>query len=726
MKQILTFVIFFFHLSTPSLFSQSTIQDPISDTAQVGLVLAGGGALGIAHVGVIEYLEELGIEVDLVGGTSMGGIAGGFYAMGYSVDQLKAIASEQDWDYLLSNEFERKKAPLRLKNERDRYMLTLRREDRTVYFSDALVDGINIYQMFQKLCAPVRDVEDFSQLPIPFYCVAVDLKSGEPIILDHGSLADALLATMAIPGFFQPVLIDDYLLVDGGVLNNFPVNEMRQKGADKVIGVKLIDRNYGQGGKGLSSILGKTYDVVIQNARSLYEGDCDLCIEVDVTGFSVSDFDKADSLIARGYAAAVKMKEELLKYKRPTAYGFAAKQAVEALDSVQIEQVEIGGNATFPREVILKSLGLEEDGNYALEDVQTAIENLQASGRFDRVYYELPSEENTQTLAIKVDERNNDLLKLGLNYDSDFGAGILINPILQNALGLGSLIDAEIRLDRNPYGKLNYQINTLRKITPEIEVKMIGEEYYEYISEEDFESSRLIQFETSLGARWNMNQNMAAHFGVESQWYGISDNARRDFFKGFGRNLWNYFLSYKADYLDESLYPKSGFTSTLVLKFITNNLYQYEEESPAPWLNWTHHHVFPLTERMQFLWSHQIGYSAASLEPQYQFYQGGLMAHQRQNFVPQLGLRPMRFQGQNAVALNLGLRYDVAASHHFYLNYGVSVLSENFGDLWSDTWRRGIGLGYSLATPVAPIQLQISSPTTQFDLVFLFTAGFDF
>ncbi|MEL6945048.1 MAG: POTRA domain-containing protein, partial [Bacteroidota bacterium] len=450
--------------------------------------------------------------------------------------------------------------------------------------------------------------------------------------------------------------------------------------------------------------------VVIQNARSLYEGDCDLCIEVDVTGFSVSDFDKADSLIARGYAAAVKMKEELLKYKRPTAYSFAPKQAIEALDSVQIGKLEIGGNATFPKEVILQSLGLEEAGNYSLEEVQTAIENLQASGRFDRVYYELPSEENTQTLAINVDERNNDLLKLGLNYDSDFGAGILINPILQNALGLGSLIDAEIRLDRNPYGKLNYQINTLRKLTPEIEIKLIGEEYYDYIDDKDFESSRLIQLKTRLGARWNINQNMAARFGLESQWYGISDNARRDFFEGFGTDLWNYYLLFKADYLDESLYPKSGFTSNLVFKSITSDLFQYEGESSALWLNWTYHQVFLLSNRIQFLWSHQLGLSTNKIEPQYAFYQGGLMAHQRQNFVPQLGLLPMRFQGQNAASLNLGFRYDLAASHHFYLNYGVSVLSEKAEELWSNPWRRGIGLGYSLETPIAPIQLQISSP----------------
>ncbi|MEM9885610.1 MAG: patatin-like phospholipase family protein [Bacteroidota bacterium] len=696
------------------------------DTTEIGLVLSGGGALGLAHVGVIQYLEELGIQADRIGGTSMGGIVGGLYAIGYKVEDLKALAVDQNWDYLLSNELERKEVPFRLKNAQDRYLLTLRREDKAIQLSEALVDGINIYQLLQKLCSPATTTRNFEDFQKPFYCVAVDLLTGEPVVLDEGYLADALLATMAIPGLFQPVLINDYLLVDGGVLNNFPVNEMRNKGADLVVGVKLIDKNYGQGRKGLSNIITKTYDVIMQSARSLYEGECDICIEVDVTGFSAADFDQADSLIARGYAAAVKMKEELLPLKRTQLYSSFGKQKISAPSSVLIKDIIIEGNATFPKDVVLQSLDLENKGEYSLVELQTAVKKLQASGRFDRVYYELPSEKNEQAFRIKVDERNNDLLKLGLNYDSDFGAGILINPILQNSLGLGSLLDVEIRLDRNPYLVANYQINTLKKLTPEFELGVNSEEYYDYQDAEDFESSRLVQAHGRFGANWHPNNSMQFKLGLEGQFFGLSENARRDVFQGFGTDLWNYYFQFQSDYFDRTLYPKKGGYTDLRAKLITSNFLDYFDNSPVLWLSGSHLQVVPITKQTQLLLHTQIGHSGENIAPQYDFYLGGLMAHRRSNFVPQLGLLPMRFQAQNAASLQASLRYDLSEKHHFYLKYGTSVVNNTFEGLWSDRWQSGVGVAYALKTPIAPIELHLSSLTSAFNLVFLLTAGFDF
>ncbi|MEM9848231.1 MAG: patatin-like phospholipase family protein [Bacteroidota bacterium] len=696
------------------------------DSTQIGLVLSGGGALGIAHVGVIQYLEELGIKVDQVGGTSMGGLVGAFYAMGYDVEDLQAIARDQDWDYLLSNEFNRKDAPFRLKNAQDRYLLTLRREDKAIHLSESLVDGINIYQLLQKLCSPSITVREFDEFPTPFYCMAVDLITGEPVLLDQGYLPDALLATMAIPGFFQPVIIDDYLLVDGGVLNNFPVNEMRKKGADLVVGVTFLDRNYGKGSKGLSNIITKTYDVIMQNARSLYEGDCDICIEVDITGFSATDFDKADSLMARGYAAAVKMKEALLPLKRPALYSSFGRQKISALEEVSVKKISIEGNNTFPQDVVLKSLDLEEKDAYSLREIQAAVKKLQASSRFDRVYYQLPSEENGQRLQIEVDERNNDLLKLGLNYDSDFGAGILMNPILQNSLGLGSLLDIEIRLDRNPYLVANYQTNTLKKITPTFELGVNSEEYYEYEDGEDFENSRLVQAHGRFGANWYPNNSMEVQLGIEGQFFGFSENARRDILEGFGEDLWNYYFQFKADYFDRTLYPKKGGYTDLQAKLITNNFLDYRDESPALWLSWSHLQVLPITNRVHFLLNAQIGHSSEAIAPQYNFYQGGLMTHRRPNFVTQLGLPLMRFQAQNAAAVQASLRYDLSDLHHFYMQCGTSTVHANFEDLWSNRWRSGLGVAYALNTAIAPIELHLSSLTSRFDLVFLLRAGFDF
>ncbi|MEM1328782.1 MAG: patatin-like phospholipase family protein [Bacteroidota bacterium] len=710
-----------------SLLLSSTLQVAHSqlDTSSVGLVLSGGGAWGMAHIGVIQYLEEIGVRVDRVGGTSMGGIVGGFYAMGYGVEDLQSIARDQNWAYLLSNEFDRREAPLALKDERDRYLMTLRREDKNIILADALVDGINIYQLLQELCSPVRRIDDFEELQLPFYCVAVDLKSGDPIILDKGYLPDALLATMAIPGLFQPVKIDDYLLVDGGVLNNFPVNEMRDKGADLIVGVTLVDKNYEPGGKGLSSILTQTYEVVMQNARSIYEGECDICIEVDVGGLSAADFDRADEFIKRGYAAAKAMHDELLTLRRPQAYGFVSPLPIEIPTEFDIQALKVEGNEHFSDEVVLRDLGLGGDCA-TLEDIQEAVQKLQASGRVDRVYYQLPSEENESTLTLQIDEKDSELLKVGLNYDSDFGAGILIHPRATDWFGAGSIFEAELRLDRNPYAQIAYTTNAYSRVTPEIKSRLMSEEYFAYENDRDFSSNRLIQLQTRAGARFTINPSMQLNFGIESQWYGISDNARRDVLQGFGTDLWNYYLTYKADYFNQSLFPTRGFSTQLISKAITENFTTYQGQTAPLWVSASHFQVLPLSRRAYLLLEGRIGLSTDSIAPQYTFYQGGLMTHQRDNFLPQLGMLPMRQQAQNGAMLAASVRYDVAADHHFYLGYGLSSLVMNADELSDSNWQSGIGIGYTWATPIAPIGVQFSSLTSDFRLIFLVTAGFDF
>ena len=447
---------------------------------------------------------------------------------------------------------------------------------------------------------------------------------------------------------------------------------------------------------------------------------------MDVTGFSAADFDKADSLMARGYKAAVKMREDLLPLVRPQVYSSFGKQKISAPSSVTVKNIIVEGNQTFPQDVVLKNLDLEEKEEYSLSEIQAAVKKLQASSRYDRVYYELPNEDNGQTLQIEVDERNNDLLKLGLNYDSDFGAGILINPILQNSLGLGSLLDIEIRLDRNPYLVANYKTNILKKITPEFEWGINSEEYYEYQNDEDFESNRLRQMHGRFGANWHPNNNLELKLGLEGQFFRLSENARSDILEGFATDLWNYYFQFKADYFNRSLYPTKGGYTDLIVKYVTSNFLDYQDESPVLWLSWSHLQVLPITNRTQLLLNAQIGHSGRDIAPQYTFYQGGLMAHQRPNFVSQLGFLPMRFQAQNTASIQASLRYDLSELHHFYLQYGTSVINNSFKDLWSDRWRSGVGIAYALNTPIAPIELHLSSPTSKFDLVFLLAAGFDF
>ena len=208
---------------------------------KIGLALAGGGAKGLAHVGVLRVLEELNVPVDYIGGTSMGSIIGGLYASGLSADELEEILLEIDWQDVLEDETPRKDLAFRRKEEQRRYLIGLELgiKKSGIVFPTGLKTGQKLYFMLQTLTLPVTDVEDFDRLPTPFRAVATDIHTSEAVVVDHGNLATAMRASMAIPTVFTPVVIDDRLLVDGGLSNNLPVDVVRAMGADIVIAVDL-------------------------------------------------------------------------------------------------------------------------------------------------------------------------------------------------------------------------------------------------------------------------------------------------------------------------------------------------------------------------------------------------------------------------------------------------------------------------------------------------------
>ena len=218
---------------------QAQQKDP--ERPKIGLALGGGGAKGGAHVGVLKVLEELNIPVDYIAGTSIGGIVGGLYASGMTADELELAIANIDWNEALRDKPPRRDLSFRKKEENARYLLDLELGlgRGGVKWPSGFVSGQNLFFLLQSLTLNVADVTDFHQLPIPFECVATDVGSGEMVVLDSGYLATALRATMAIPGAFAPVRIDDQLLVDGGLVNNLPVDVVREMGADIVIAVDL-------------------------------------------------------------------------------------------------------------------------------------------------------------------------------------------------------------------------------------------------------------------------------------------------------------------------------------------------------------------------------------------------------------------------------------------------------------------------------------------------------
>ena len=208
---------------------------------KIGLVLSGGGAKGLAHIGALKVIEEAGIQIDYIGGSSMGAIVGALYASGYSATQLDSIFHEINFNILIQDEVPRSAKTFYEKEETEKYVLTLPFDDFKISFPSGLSKGQNIYNLISRLTMHLGNIQDFSKMPIPFFCIASNIETGEQVILERGSLAKAVSASGAIPSVFSPVKIDGKLLTDGGVTNNYPVTELRERGVDIIIGVDVQD-----------------------------------------------------------------------------------------------------------------------------------------------------------------------------------------------------------------------------------------------------------------------------------------------------------------------------------------------------------------------------------------------------------------------------------------------------------------------------------------------------
>ena len=287
---------------------------------KVGVVLSGGGAKGMAHIKALKVIEEAGIPIDYIAGTSMGAIVGGLYAIGYTTEQLDSMVRKQDWTFLLSDRIKRSAMSLTDRERSEKYTVSI---PFTKTPKDAaaggLMKGQNLANLFSDLTVGYHDSIDFNKMPIPFACVSENVVNGDEIVFHNGVLATAMRASMAIPGVFTPVRIDSMVLVDGGMKNNYPVNVAKAMGAEVIIGVDVQDKLRTANELNTApDILLQIIDLTTQKNYEQNVAATDVYIKVNVKGYSAASFtpNALDTLTNRGEEAAQEKWSELLKLKK--------------------------------------------------------------------------------------------------------------------------------------------------------------------------------------------------------------------------------------------------------------------------------------------------------------------------------------------------------------------------------------------------------------------------
>jgi NTE family protein len=425
MKMIFVFLALALLLPAPLLADSN---DPGEERLKVGLALSGGGARGSAHIGVLKALEELGVKVDYIAGTSMGAIIGGMYASGYGPAQIEEVLLSTDWERALRDRPDRVDRTMRAKELEAQFLIPYRLGFNGGEFQLplGLIEGQHLDQVFREILQPVVGIHDFAELPIPFKAVATDLVTGDEVVLSEGSLPDSLRASMSVPGVFSPVAIGDRLLVDGGMSNNLPVSVVRDMGADIVIAVDisstLLEREQ------LKSVFSVTEQLTnflvrrtTQAQIELMSGD-DLLIVPDLGAFSSANFSEAGQVVQKGYEATMLEKADILAMA--SRQGAVAPVTAPALSTeFVVNFVELENDSVLHDEIIRSRLAVELGEPVDLKELDRNVDRIFSLDVFQSVTYDLVKNDEGETgIVVRAVPREwgPNYLQFGLELSTDF------------------------------------------------------------------------------------------------------------------------------------------------------------------------------------------------------------------------------------------------------------------------------------------------------------------
>lgn len=452
---ILTLFSVFYFLFSQNCYSQDSIK-----RQKIGLVLTGGGAKGFAHIGVLKVLEKAGVKIDYIGGTSMGAVVGGLYATGYSAEQIDSIFHNTNFDELLQDYIPRTSKSFYEKKNDELYAMSLPFNKFTLGVPIALSKGMYNYNLLTKLTHKVRHVRDFNQLPIPFVCIATDIETGQELILNKGYLPQALLASSAFPTLFSPVEIDGRMLIDGGVTNNYPIDEVKKMGADIIIGVDVQD-----GLKDRNSLKEATKILLQISNLQMIEGmkekirKTDIYIKPDITDFSVISFDRGKEIIKKGEDAAMVVFDDLKKIAIKNNK-YKLQQIHVTNDSIDVDRITINDVKNYTRAYIIGKLGFKQGSKISYEKLKKGINALNTTGNFSAICYQLNSFNAGDELVLNVTEsKNKTFIKFGLHYDGLYKSAALINFTQKKSLFRNDVLSLDIGLGDNFRYNLDYYID---------------------------------------------------------------------------------------------------------------------------------------------------------------------------------------------------------------------------------------------------------------------------
>lgn len=537
---------------------------PVRHRPKVGVVLSGGGAKGFAHIGALRVIEEAGIPIDYIAGTSMGSIVGGLYAVGYDPDMMQKLCTEQNWDLIIKDQVPRKFMPLEKRLNERHYLVSLPMKKGKLKINRSMVDGVYVNMLLTRLTMPAYKDRDFDSLPVPFLCIGTDMLSADPIEFRKGSLAQSIRSSMSIPFLFEPVEYDGYLLCDGGLTNNFPVQNVRAQGCDIIIGVDLeIIKSDPEVLDNSLKVLERLIAVVSQDKSNVARDQCDILIRPDIGKANIMSFNDFSPIINCGEKGARDMFPELkrLADSLQAIEPFEpVRHHTQPIDKIMVNDVEVVGVDEYDSKVLKSEFGDDFPREFDIDEIETTVVKIYSQGYYSNVYYEIIDTPDGNILRFHCKHKTSLTFNLGAHYDNNYGIGILLN---MNARTKHFDYNVDMNFSDNPYFKAKVVHRYTRVLRGAFELSAINL------------AADLYTYKGSIFGAMRVQQNSANMFlqVIPSVNHTFKLGARLDYTLVKDRSYSEYNYN---DYNKHQLYPK------LYAQYFYNN----EDQTDFPRRGW--------------------------------------------------------------------------------------------------------------------------------------------
>ena len=717
-KQIFSTLVFAMCLILPfSVYSQE-------QRKKVGVVLSGGGAKGVAHIKALKVIEEAGIPIDYIVGTSMGSIVGGLYAIGYTPEQLDSMVRKQDWTFLLSDRIKRSAMSLTDRERSEKYTVSI---PFTKTPKDAATGGImkgqNLANLFSDLTVGYHDSIDFNKLPIPFACVAANVVNGEQIVFHDGILSTAMRASMAIPGVFTPVRQDSMVLVDGGIVNNYPADVVKAMGADIIIGVDV--QNALKKADKLNSvpdILGQIVDITCQSNHEKNVDLTDTYIRVNVDGYSSASFTPAaiDTLMRRGEEAAKAQWGSLLALKKKIgiAEDYTPKQhgpysSLSNARTVYVTDISFSGVEVDDKKWLMKKCNLKENSDISTQQIEQALYQLRGTQSYSSASYTLKETPEGYHLNFLLQEKYERRINLGIRFDSEEIASLLVNATADLKTRIPSRLALTGRLGKRYAARIDYTLEPMQQRNfnfsymfqyNDINIYEEGDRAYNttykyHLAEFGFSDVWYKNFRFGLGLRFEYYKYKDFLFKKPE----ISD------LKVESEHFLSYFAQVQYNTYDKGRFPSKGSDFRAAYSLYTDNMAQYNEHAPFSALNASWASVIPVTRRFSIIPSiyGRILIGRDFPYPLQNAIGGDVPGFYIPQQLPFAGVTNLELMDNTIMIASIKFRQRMGAIHYLTLTGNYGLTDSNFFDILKGKQLFGISAGYGMDSIFGPLEISL-------------------